>query len=423
MDHGAGGDLGVADHAMRPDAHAVAQAHVALEHAADVDLDVHAARERAAQVEARRVGQAHAGVHLRVGVAALQPAFETRQLGRAVDAQHLGLVDRLGRADFDVVGHRVRDDVGQVVLALRVGVRQLGQPLLEPRGRRGHDAGVDLGDLALQRRRVLLFDDGPHQANAVGVAGLDVAHDAAVAERVGQIDGQQREVLAGAGRDQRAQRLGADQRHVAVEHQRDAVVGQHRHRLLHRVAGAELRHLAHEFALRAGERGFDGFRPVAGDDDALRWRQRLGGGEHVGQQRLPAERVQHLRARRPHPRAFARGHDHDAERHRKIPVHLKIRNDIGRPIRIAASARLRRARRGASAGGASGAGVARRHDALAAAAGGTAAYHRQATIVRSTTMSCGFSFEPGKSRIDASNIAANRRMLPSLDPSLAARVS
>jgi hypothetical protein len=87
-------DAGVADHAVRADAHAVAQRDRAFEDAADVDLDVAAAAQRAAQVEARRVGQAHAGLHQRLGLAALEAALQVGQLQRAVDAQHLGLVGR-----------------------------------------------------------------------------------------------------------------------------------------------------------------------------------------------------------------------------------------------------------------------------------------------------------------------------------------
>ena len=68
--------------------------HAAFEDAVDVDLDIAAALQLAAHVEARRVGQAHAGVHQRLGAAALQPALQIGQLRGAVDAQHLGLVAR-----------------------------------------------------------------------------------------------------------------------------------------------------------------------------------------------------------------------------------------------------------------------------------------------------------------------------------------
>jgi hypothetical protein len=92
------------------------------------------------------------------------------------------------------------------------------------------------------------------------------AHDAAVAGGVGQLDGQQRQLFAAAGLHQRAGRFGAQQGHVAVEDQRDAVgVVQHGHGLLHRVAGAQLRHLAHEDRPAGRGRGFDLFGPVAGD--------------------------------------------------------------------------------------------------------------------------------------------------------------
>ena len=69
LDHRAGGDARIADHAVRADAHAVAELDLAFEDAVDVDLDVAAAAQLAAQVEARRVGQAHAGFHQRLGLA------------------------------------------------------------------------------------------------------------------------------------------------------------------------------------------------------------------------------------------------------------------------------------------------------------------------------------------------------------------
>ena len=54
------------------------------------------------------------------------------------------------RGDRHAVGHRHRDDVGQVELALRVVVAQRARPsACRQRGRRGQDAGVDLADLAL----------------------------------------------------------------------------------------------------------------------------------------------------------------------------------------------------------------------------------------------------------------------------------
>jgi hypothetical protein len=79
-------------------AHAVAQGDGAFKHAVHVDLDVLAAAERAAHVQARRVGQAHALLHQGDGQAALVHAFEFGQLHRAVDAGDLGGIG-------DLVGH------------------------------------------------------------------------------------------------------------------------------------------------------------------------------------------------------------------------------------------------------------------------------------------------------------------------------
>ena len=63
------------------------------------------------------------------------------------------------------------------------------------------------------------------------------------------------------------QRLGLDQRHVAVQHQRRAVVIEQRRCLLQRVAGAELRLLSHEGQARRLGAALDGVGAVAGDDD------------------------------------------------------------------------------------------------------------------------------------------------------------
>jgi hypothetical protein len=63
------------------------------------------------------------------------------------------------------VGHGELDHVGQVVLALGVAVVQPRQPAFEQAGRHGHDAAVDLVDLALGLGGVLLLDDGQHRCS------------------------------------------------------------------------------------------------------------------------------------------------------------------------------------------------------------------------------------------------------------------
>jgi hypothetical protein len=193
---------------------------------------------------------------------------------KRVDAQHLGLVGRRAGDHRHGVGHRHRDDVGQVVLALCVVVLQRRDPALQRRGRRRHHAGVDLAQRAFVFARVLVLDDRAH-------AAAGAAHDAAVAARVGEGDRQQRQLRAAAGRGQRGGGGGAHERHVAVEDQRrlEALV-ERRQRLQHRVAGAELRLLAHEDRC-TGSAPFDLGRAMAGDDDGARRPQRGGGVQNM----------------------------------------------------------------------------------------------------------------------------------------------
>ena len=112
-------------------------------------------------------------------------------------------------------------------------------PAQQARGH-GHDAAVDFADAALRIGGVFVFDDGAH----VAVSGT---LDAAITRGVGQLQCEQGQALAATGGQQRGQRVGLGQRHVARQHQRDTVVGQQRQRLLHRVPGAELRLLAGKF--------------------------------------------------------------------------------------------------------------------------------------------------------------------------------
>ena len=95
----AGVDSDVLQHAVRADGHPVAQANHALEHAADVDRHVRAAGERAADVDAVRVGQRDPRVEQRVGLRALVAPLEVRELAHRVDAERLDDVAGARRLD------------------------------------------------------------------------------------------------------------------------------------------------------------------------------------------------------------------------------------------------------------------------------------------------------------------------------------
>ena len=175
---GAGPDLAVLERRVRPD-------HGVLGH--------HRGAEQLGAGEQRHVvGEHHVGVdpggrgvHDRHAVAhpaghdpAVHLPAQLGQLGPVVDALGLhDVVDREG-ADAQAVLAGDPDHVGQVELTLGVVVGQPRQRADEELGVEGQDPGVDLGDLALVGRGVLLLHD------RLDVA-LAVAHHAAVAERVG----------------------------------------------------------------------------------------------------------------------------------------------------------------------------------------------------------------------------------------------
>jgi hypothetical protein len=243
-------------------------------------------------------------------------AFQLGQLQGAVHTRHLqGVVDAVGR-HAPAIGHGHGDDVGQVVLALGVVVGQAREPGFEQARRHGHDAAVDFIDGALGFARVLVLDDARHLSCAI-------AQDAAVARGVGQAHGQQRQLPAGhglRGRHQRAQRGRLRQRHVAREHDHRAVVRQARHGLLHGVAGAQLRLLAHTFhvKLACNARQSCGSRfyfcsAVAGDDDGAARLQVRRLVQHMVQQRTACEALQDLGGAAFHARALAGRHDEDVE--------------------------------------------------------------------------------------------------------------
>src|SRR5476649_2349523 len=235
LDAGAGGDAGIDDDAVRADGDAVRQFDLAFEHAADIDADVASADQLAAHVDARRVRQRDATLQQRQRDIALMNALELGQLHLAVDASHFPLCAGLGRHDAHAVADGLGHDVGQVILALRVVVRQGRQPAFQVRGRRDHDAAVDFLDRPLGVGGVLFLDDGDNIAvftdDATQSVGIILHH------------GQDAKLVATGRLDQAPQRGGRRQRHVAVQDQRRHAVVQFRQRLHDGVAGAQLRFL------------------------------------------------------------------------------------------------------------------------------------------------------------------------------------
>ncbi len=186
MHHRARAHTHIAQHGVGPHAGAVGQMHFAFEHAAHVDEHIAATVQRAAHVDAARVGQGDARVEQAARSAQLHHALQMRELAAVVHAEHIVRVGHGGGAHRHTVGHGQGHHVGEVVLALRVVVAQLAQPAAQGGQRRAQNAGVAFAHRALRRRGVFVFDDALHRA-------VGTTQNAAIACRVVQLDGEQGE--------------------------------------------------------------------------------------------------------------------------------------------------------------------------------------------------------------------------------------
>src|SRR6266568_4677366 len=205
LDRRAGRDPHVLQYAICADCDLVAEPHVTLEDAVDVNRDVTAAAEVPAHITARGVGDAHALLQKRLDRIALVDAFKLRELAAAVDAERFPRGIGLRRRHGDPFARRERDDIGQVILLLGVLVFQPDEPVFQLLGRGHDDTGVDFVQGALARAGVFFLDDACDAAAA--------AYDAAVPGGVIKRRRKQTQPLAGRF-GQAAQRFGANQRDV-----------------------------------------------------------------------------------------------------------------------------------------------------------------------------------------------------------------
>ena len=308
-DLGALAQRDVAQHAVRSDAHAVAEPHPTFEKAVHVDRHVAPAFELAAHVDARRIGKAHARFHQALRLAALIGALKQCELALRIDSRDFHRIVDLDADDAHALVHGERDDVGEVVLLLRILGADLAEPAGEALAVQRHEAGVDFANGALGVRRILLFDD------ALDVA-IGAAHDAAIPLRISHFSRHHCEP-AFAGLDQALQVLRRDERHIAVQDQDVAVAARVLHRLLHRVSGAELLGLQHPLHWRIGECGAHFLGAMAVNHQSLLWLERLRSVKHVREQRSATDGMQHFGQVGPHALALTRGKHYDLEGHRR----------------------------------------------------------------------------------------------------------
>ena len=209
-------------------------------------------------------------------------------------------------------GAGVLDDVGQIVLALGLLDLERVEQRHEPCGIERHDAGIAHARALQALVRVALLDDR-------GEAAL-IEGEAAIAAGIGRAEAQHRDRRGGGapGVEQVAERLGGDQRRVAVEHQHLALLRQMRARRHDRVAGAELRLLIddHRRQRAAIDLGGDRIHARRQDHDEPLGRERRRGRQHMRDHRAARQRMQHLRPLGAHARALAGSEQDDGNRSR-----------------------------------------------------------------------------------------------------------
>ena len=118
---------------------------------------------------------------------------------------------------------------------------------------------------------------------------VGVAHDAPVAGRVVEIDGQHGQRARVGGRDQLLQGGSADQRHVAVQHQHGVIVRYDAHGLHHGMTGAQLLGLQHPVDGLVRQRRLHLRAAVSVHHVDIGRLERARRADHVLQQRLPRQ--------------------------------------------------------------------------------------------------------------------------------------
>ncbi len=301
-------DRGVGDDAVVEHRHAIADPRVddadaavnlavrpdgrpSLERHPGADDRVRAHLDGGVDVGRRRIFDRHAGRHQFVVLLLSHDSAHFRQLAPAVDAaDFVGVRHRHGfDAETPLAVHR--DQVGQVVLLLRILRRDGAHRVEEPVEREGINAGIDLADVPFRRAGVAFLNNTCNL-----LAGSD---DAAVA--AGTVDPRGQHCRRGArGRvviQQPLQRFRREHRHIAGEqHERSGLAAKRRFGHKQRVCGPPLWFLDHKReAWVARQRRFQQFRLGTHDDGRRLRLERRRGRQDVVDHGEAGDTVQHFR--------------------------------------------------------------------------------------------------------------------------------
>ncbi len=289
----------------RADHRAAGNTHARREH--HVRFDGHTRRDLRVMAEIHRLRRRHRHAlrHQTLTYSLLENPLDPRQLRLAVHAQHITLLAMRHRR-LEPAPTRQPNQIGEIILALRVVVLHLFQKLEHQLHRRSHHARIRQLDLQLLFARIVRLDDGfqrpilrRHQPPiAIGQLRLEPQH----ADASALVDLRKRPLA----------RLLRHKRRIRIQHDSLPLdAAQRPARRFHRVRRAHLlalhNHILRPHQLGGGLRQRRHIRPH--HDNAPLAAQRLRQRHAPRQHRPPADLVQHLRARRFHPRPLAGGED------------------------------------------------------------------------------------------------------------------
>ena len=274
----------------------------------DVRLDGHVFRQldRGVDAHAARVDHRHPGHH--VGLVDGHPELELGlgQLRPVVDAVEGAVVLDHERDDRPAILARQLDQRRQVELARDRRRPHVPDPPAQPGCVEGVDAGVDLVDLELLGRRVLLLDDAQHlpavvaanhAAQALGIEGVDADEGHHRSAGPPQVDQLRQQIRVHQGH------VAGEDEHLGHVRRRDRERGPDRvRRAQWRLLEGEVGAIGEDLGDRRGRRRVDDQRPAM-----ARVLRRV---QHVGQHGAAAQLVEDLGLARLHARPETGGEHH-----------------------------------------------------------------------------------------------------------------
>ena len=303
-----GGQACPLDVAIGADLHIVGHPHPGAEE--HVRFDQHVLTQHGIPGEPHRFGcdQRSAIVHRLLAAAVLPAVFGNRQFGARIDPFHLVRIGGDHHRAGPAIGVGDVDHIDQVIFALRVIVGDAGQQAEQVGAAHCHQARIAQPAAALGLAGILVLDH-LHDPVALG-------DDAAISQRIGRLKAQhhhRRIVRAVQPLDHHPHRRRADEGNVAIKNKHVALEpGQRALRLLHRVAGAELR-ILHRDRRAVTQLRLELIAAMPGHHHRAGRRKFGGAGQQMLDHRPPGDRVQHLVQLAFHAGALAGGEGDDCE--------------------------------------------------------------------------------------------------------------